>query len=356
VRSAIVVVIALWTAGAATASTFQLPSPTKPLDSRVPLGAATPAGPAQLPRSARAANNQTVLVDVAESGAVTRVRVRQRLTLTGLGDFFFQIPAPVRDVRALPESQSEPGLRRNAVVWQGFSPGRRVLAAELELAPRAAAPALPLRVERLAGGFRLRNTTSVVAPGFAGDVQRPAVLPILSRITELAAGGRPADTLAVVIEGPTTSRRLRIDAPLRILATVEQAGRVLRRVRIVLGGPRPTQTTIQAPAGAELTLAAEPVPLPRDLVRARRNATGVELLLVAERALFRLARVSQYRSFLGSPARGTAHAVYRFRTVRPTAALPTPRRDDGDDLMLVIALCVGGIFALGGAVVVWAHL
>jgi hypothetical protein len=99
------------------------------------------------------------------------------------------------------------------------------------------------------------------------------------------------------------------------------------------------------------------VPFVRDLVRPRREAAGEELLLRAERALLRLARVNQYRSFLASPVSGRAEVVYRFRTVAGTAAASPPEDDDdGNERVLVLALAAGGIVALGGAVVAWAHL
>jgi len=298
-----------------------------------------------------------VFVGIAESGAVAEVHVRQRLTLRGLGDFFFQIPAPVRDVRALPDSQGEPGLRRSAILWQGFSPRRRMLAAELELEPSAAARALPLRLERHGGAITLRNTTPVDAEGFVGRVERSSMLRVLAHVDAQAA--EPPRTLAptVHVEGGTRRRRLRVDAPLRVTGTVEHEGRLLRRIRLVLGGPEPATVTIPAPAGADVKLTAVPVPLVSDLVRAPREATDEELLLRAERALLRLARVNQYRSFLASPVSGRAEVVYRFRTVAGTAAASPPEDDeDGNELVLVLALAAGGIVALGGAVVAWAHL
>jgi len=292
-----------------------------------------------------------VLVDVADAGTVIRLRVRQWLTLSGIGDYFFQIPAPVRDVRALRESQGEPGLRRNSILWQGFSPGRRVLVAELELDPKAAASALPLRLERRENGITLRNTTTTEAVGFVASARRSSVLRALARIRD-----QPASAPAVEIAGPTKRRRLRIEAPLRIRGTVEDRGRVVRRIRLVLCGARRSEARIPVSAGADVTLTAEPVPLLSDLTRASPDASGEELLLQAEQALFRLARVSQYRSFLGSPAPGKADAVYRFRTVAATAARPVPPSDRGDDVVLVVALAAGGLLAVAGALVLWAHL
>ena len=354
-RGAIVVFVALWSAGAAGAGTVLLPSPTRPLGSEPPLRAVGPVVQVQLPRPPRIDNSQQVLVGVAASGAVASVDVRQQLTLRGLGDFFFQIPAPMRDVRALPQSQSEPGLRRNAVLWQGFSPGRRVLAAELELVAGGVASALPLRLERDAGSITLRNTTSVDVEGFTGNARPSALRRVLARIRRQATLRRPLAP-AVEIDGTTTRRLLRVDAPLFIRASVTREGRVLRRMRFVVGGPRPRQTTIRAPEGADVTLSAVPVPLVADLTRPRRGATAEELLLRAQRALLRLARVNQYRSFLASPGLGPNGTVYRFRTVDAPAAQPAPTRHGDGGLLPVLALVVGGIVAVAGGVVLWAHL
>jgi hypothetical protein len=306
----------------------------------------------QLPRPPGVTNDQEVLTEVRESGAVTRVRIRQRLTLRGLGDFFFQITAPLSDVRALPDSQSQPGLRRGAVVWQGFSPGRRVLAAELELEPDAVASALPLRAERGPGGVILRNTTSIGVVGFVARVQRASVLRLLERI----ADQQPLAAPTVEIAGPTAQRRLRVDAPLRIHGTVKHRGRTLRRVRFVLGGPSPAEATIRAPKGAEVTIVAEPVLLVPEVARPTRRASGEELLLLAQRALLRIARVNQYRTFIASPAPARADASYRLRVVPYTVARRAPRPGDENDLLLLLALCAGAILALGGALVAWAHL
>ena len=351
-RGVIVVIAALWAAGSAAAAVVLLPSPTTRIGSEPPLGSAAPTGPVQLPRPPRADSRQQVLVDVAESGELVAVRVRQRLTLNGRGDYFFQIAAPVRDVRALPESQSEPGLRRSAILWQGFSPGRRVLAAELELEPAVVARTLPVRIERNAGAITLRNTTSVAVEGFTGKVDRLSMRRLLARISERP----PATAPAIRVAGETRRRRLRAVAPLRIRGTIEREGRVLRRFGLVLGGPEPTETTISAPSGARVALTADPVPLVSDLTRAPRDAGGEDLLVLAQQALLRLARVNQYRSFLASPGSGTAAAAYRFRTVDAPAALPTHADDDGSSLPLVLGLGVGAVFALAGAVVVWAHL
>jgi hypothetical protein len=331
-----------------------LPSPTTPLDTRVPLTAAATPIATRLPLNSRVANRQEVLVDVTPDGTVVRVRVRQRLTLRGLGDYFFQLPAPVLDVRALPESQSEPGLRRNAILWQGFSPGRRLLAAEIELDPKAAAPVLPLKLERRPGGILLRNSTSARGVGFVARTQRSEMLAVLRAIRREAARGTAATQPSVQVEGATTGRRILVDAPLRIDARIGSAG---RGFGVVLGGRSPRSTLIRVRPGSNVELVARPLAHVDDLTRPPRGATGTELLLLAERALLRLARVHQYESFLAGPGTGAVETVYRYRMVAATAPGATPD-DEGEDggALLVILLVGGAIVGLAGAVVLWAHL
>jgi hypothetical protein len=137
---------------------------------------------------------------------------------------------------------------------------------------------------------------------------------------------------------------------------VEHRGRTLRRVRRVLGGPSPAEATIRAPKGAEVTIVAEPVLLVPEVARPTRRASGEELLLLAQRALLRIARVNQYRTFIASPAPARADASYRLRVVPYTVVQRASRPGDENDLLLLFALCAGAILALGGALVAWAHL
>ena len=70
-----------------------------------------------------------MVVGVREDGSAETVDVTQRLTLPKVGDYSFVIPAPVLSVVGAGGTQSEPGQRNTGIVWQGFSPGGRVLAA-----------------------------------------------------------------------------------------------------------------------------------------------------------------------------------------------------------------------------------
>ena len=70
----------------------------------------------------------------------------QRLRLSGLGDFEFKVAGPATNVEALPGSESEPGLRRGSVIWQGFSDGSKSIGALLDLIPGQEAVRLPVKV------------------------------------------------------------------------------------------------------------------------------------------------------------------------------------------------------------------
>ena len=68
---------------------------------------------------------ERVLVGIDTTGKPVSVAVVQRLTLQKLGDYSFAVPGPIADVEAAPGSDSEPGLRHDAILWSGFSPARR---------------------------------------------------------------------------------------------------------------------------------------------------------------------------------------------------------------------------------------
>ena len=55
------------------------------------------------------------------------MRVVQTIVVKRLGDYVFTIPAPVLSVTPGPGTESQPGQRENQILWEGFSPGRRVL-------------------------------------------------------------------------------------------------------------------------------------------------------------------------------------------------------------------------------------
>jgi hypothetical protein len=344
---------ALAVAGSAEGANALLPSPTTPIDTKLPLGAARVAVPPLLPTNARVANRVVVSVGVLPDGSVTGVRAIQRLTLLGTGDFFFQVPAPVRDVQAGPGSQGEPGFRRNAILWQGFANQRRILSADAQLVVREVRGALPLRVDVAGGALRLANETAVPARAFSAQARPVAVRRTLRQIA-----ADPLFQPSVEVQGAVTGRQVVVDAPLRIRGTVRSGGRIVRRFERVLGGPAPAGAVI--PLGGadrpQVELTAEPVPLVPEAERPPAGATGRELLLLATTSLLRLARVHQYDQFLANPQpTGPTQTVYTYRTVTAAAAAPAVPEDDEGSLVLPIVLVAAAVLVGGGLVVLWAH-
>ena len=90
-------------------------------------------------------NDEVVRVGLGADGSVRQVVADQRLRLTGEGDYAIRERGPARSATSL-TGEPPPVTRRGAVVWQGFSPGHRDLAARLTLDPQIEATRLPLTV------------------------------------------------------------------------------------------------------------------------------------------------------------------------------------------------------------------
>jgi hypothetical protein len=372
-----------------------LPSPTAPLDAKVPLRSNAPPIELRLPLNARMSSREQVAAAVLADGTVVAVRVLQRLTLTGTGDYFFAVPAPLRDVRRGPGSQSEPGFRRSAVMWQGFANRRRILVADAELVPGPVAKSLPLhlalratvggrplangerRSGRLRMELRLQNTTAVRTQTFSARPASPAaVRTIARRVTRQVRRGETPEQPGLEVKGPIRPRTVSVGAPLVVAGEVRlpvgrlddatvrggelvRAGGVAVRFRLVLGGPRPSEATIALTGRARdaalprASLTGEPSVVP--LVTGESRKPTVDTV---GRLLLGLARVRQYDAFLANPAPGgTVEAVYRFRTVGAPAVSSTPAAlDDDDDVLHPVLVVLLAVLGVGGLAVLWAHL
>ena len=99
-------------------------------------------------------SDQRVLVGIDATGKPITIAVVQRLTLHKLGDYSFAVPGPIADVEAAAGSASEPGLRHDAILWAGFSPGNKTLAARatLRVPPAASSSTTSRRESGLASG------------------------------------------------------------------------------------------------------------------------------------------------------------------------------------------------------------
>ena len=388
--------VALGAAPSAGARPLFLPSPTVPLDTKVPLWATAQPGPLQLPLNGRLASSEHVLVDALPNGDAVGVRVVQRLTVTGTGDYFLTVPAPLRDVRAAPGSQTEPGFRRAAIIWQGFANRRRVLAADAELDPAAAAGALPLRLaltatvdghpleagDRSSGRLRLalelQNTTAVRTQTFSARPASPAaVRAVVAGVVSGVRKGRDPEQPTIEVEGPVRPREVVVQAPLVISGEVRlptgaledavaaggtlvrQSDGVALRFSLVLGGSRSTKATIA------LTGSVREASFPKAVVRAEPSALaaipvaagGKDPSGAAARLLLSLARVRQYDAFLANPAQGgSVEAVYRFRTVERAPMATAARAADENGVARAAVAVLLVVLGVGGLAVLWAHL
>jgi hypothetical protein len=302
-----------------------------------------------------------VTADLDPTGRPVVVRAEQRLTISALGDYFFVVPAPLVSVAAAPGSAAPPGQRAQAIVWQGFSPGRRTLAAMVRLRRAAAAPALPLRVRIVRGGIRITNATSVSVLAYDAAVSRAAVVPVVHELRRAVGRNELPGPGSVVV--PTTPRTTRIRAAgvFAVHGTLRFGRRRVRFAgRIGPGAKRLLTVRTGRRERPQVDLVATPA-LPRELLRgAPGRLDGRRLLALAYRAYLAVARGQQYTRFLASPdPTGPTSSAFVYRTApAPAAVVHTFRSDGGGGLstLVVVVLVVLGVAALSGLVVLWAHL
>ncbi len=312
-------------------------------------------------------NMELVEVGLARDGSPTRVAVTQRLVLSRPGDFSFTVPGPVTDVVAAPGSQGEPGLRRLGIVWQGFSSGRRVLAARATLEPRAAAAGLPLRVtvrkvdDRVT--VRLDDVAARTILLATGTASPAAVNGVVARLrTALRRSPDQVSTAGVfALSGaPAGQVRALVAAPLRIRGTITLPGRRPVPVSTELGRGQPLRRTISLPGRSLPTLSLrvdlldplELLPAPHQLAGARDPVSSLQ------HALGAMALSWQYRHFLASPdPLGPTRTAYVYRTVSQPRLVAEPSAgSSGDDTLAIVLAATLGAAALVGAVILWAHL
>lgn len=315
-----------------------------------------------------------MLVGIDAAGAPVSVRVVQRLTLHGLGDYTFAVPGPAVDVTAAPGSASEPGLRRGSILWSGFSPGQKTLAARAALRLAAAAPALPARVTitQADGTVTLRVDDTTGTPGLllAGPADARAAAAALDA-TRRTARDRPVlHDIYVLAPRPPKSKRERIFAPVRVTGDVRFAGGRRVPVDALLGdrGPHHLVVRVANVSGEPVVrLVVRAVPPSRLLAPPRGSTTWQEavrahrvdpsrLLELASRARLTTARARDFQTFLVNPdPRGTSSATYVYATApAAVAAQPGPsahKRRDRTSAIVVVLL----VLAAGGLVVLWAH-
>jgi hypothetical protein len=344
--------------GAAGTVGIFLPQPTAQLTTEPPLLSRGQVLERRFP--GRLASRLRVAVDLDREGRPVGVQAVQRLTISTLGDYFFVVPAPVISVSAAPESAVTPGQRRQGIVWQGFSPGRRVLGASLRLRTAAVAPFLPLRVRIVPGGVRISNATAVPVLAYAARVPRSVVAPIVRDLRTSFERGRLPYSATVPASTTPPTVRMRAEAVFDVRGTlVFRRRRVPFAGRIGPGAKRALVVSARSRERPAVRLVATPS-LPVELVRVdRARRSGAALLRLAYRAYFSVARGQQYARFLTNPDPGgtaTASFVYRTAPKAAAAAVASPSSDDGTSALVIGLLVAGTVVVLSGLVVVWAHL
>ena len=311
-----------------------------------------------------------VVVGMAVDGTPTSVEVVQRLQIRSLGDYSFFIPAPALSAVAALGSESQPGLRPNQLVWQGFSPRRKVLAARVALRLGGTVSALPLRIHVTGapsrpGPFELtitvENATRTRAQGFTAAASAAEVVRAVAALRAAAGIDRAIEGRVVRIRGRSSPATFTVLAPFGFRGSVSFSPRTVRAVRPtaftrLLGGQaeRVTVRGVALRAAApRLRIVATPD------VRAALPAPSSRTLEAAVSGYLRYARTRQYESFLANPdLRGPSFSTYVYET-RAAERSPAPqgREPTDDGSALPVAILVGGLTLLGlGFVVLWAHL
>jgi hypothetical protein len=322
------------------------------------------------------ASEQTVRVTVDGAGRPRSVEVAQELTVKGKGDYQLFVGGPIADVRRGAGSQSEPGFRADQVLWAGFSPGTKVLAANIELRVPASAPYLPLRLRlmREAGGVRVRITNATATPvmSYAGVVRPLEIARLLDETRRSSlAGERVTAAFATFIgEVRIPKQPLRIEAPLRVEGQLDLPEGDPVTFSRVLGDGQPLSFEVRAKGSGEprLDLRAWPAPVIKLLrppgartwaatIR-RRPMPGAPLLSRLLGARLRLVRADQFQTFLADPdADGRSRAVYDYElgATTPKTVVVPDKEGDGSDTLLIVLVVLGFVAVLGGGLVAWAH-
>jgi hypothetical protein len=323
-------------------------------------------------------SDEVVTVGVGPDAQPAHVRVRQRLLIDGQGDYQLAISGPIEDVRAAPGTQSSPGLRSDQLLWAGFSPGRKVLAADAFLRARDAAPYLPLRLHLDREGDRavltVANATVVPQQVYSGKVQLPELGRLLDDTRRASLTGvRLKGTFANFVgEVRTLKRPVKIAAPLRVQGELTLPGQAPVSFDRTLGDGQPLSFQVEARGQGvpKIHLQARPAPVVREL-RPPGASTWVAALSrkpqpvadVVHRLMttrLQLVRADQYRSFLADPdSDGRARSVYEYETVaikqHRAAAASAPQDDGGSDALLIVLVVIGSVAVAGGGLVAWAH-
>lgn len=342
-------------------------------------------------------NDELVQVEVSGDGRVTRVRDEQRIRVSGTGDYFLRIAGPARAAVAL--GGDAPVLSLGDIIWQGFSPGGRELAARIELEPELESSHLPMRMSLsfTAGGRRSAVGPDGLLPGpgvltltldnltrqrvslpTGADADARQLAPALDRLLAEARGadGRLPTTRTGIppqlqVSAAATRQAvqvmpLRLRGVLRVAATGQQpAAASAVRIDSLLQGSARVELPVRQPGKVALELTAVPVLDPRALTPPRGAVSwsawaGSDPPIVERRAALDAlvqaaatgSRASAYSPYLGSQLepRGRTSFRYLLATTRPVAAEPARLSPRPVPIGLAV---LGALALLGSGAVLW---
>ena len=301
------------------------------------------------------ANEERVLVGLDADGTPNSVTVVQTSRLNRLGDYVFAIPAPVVSVLPGPGSDSQPGQRTNQILWQGFSPGKRVLSARAELRLEESAPYLPIKARVVPGDGRttviIENQTAVPVASYSGDIEPTSLAQVLTRIRTAIDRNVFAEGLNVELRGRKTPAQIEIAAPLRVTGTVGS-----KRFTALLDGVDRRAVSVTVPGKEpKVAFTARTVPI-RDNVTGKQDAAS--RLAGTIRLELTYARTRQFDQFLSSPdPTGHSSTTYVYRTAAPPVAA-SPVEESGGSGSHALGWIALGLLLVAGlplAAVLWAR-
>jgi hypothetical protein len=358
----------------ASATRILLPSAHLQLQVTPPLRGSTVVTETRFPFKA-IINTERVLVGIDAAGKPVSVDVVQRLALNGFGDYTFSVPGPITKVTAAAGSASAPGLRRGAILWSGFSSGRKLLAARANLDLAVARAALPLRLTIARDGSTLTvrgdDVSQLSSALLTGPSSPAATAAALDETRRAALRGPALQDLYVDVPAIPRSKEAPIAAPLRVTGELRLASGRTIPLNYVLGDDGASRSFVVRVRGVtgepKVRLVVRPVTPSRLLTPPAGSKTWVEalrlgrvdparLLEIASRARLTIARAIDYQSFLINPdPRGTSRSVYLYATtagIGPAAIVPPSGSGKG---WISIAVGVVLVVGAGGLVVLWAH-
>ena len=236
------------------------------------------------------------------------------------------------------------------MLWQGFSPGHRVLAAWADLRPAESIGSLPIRVrmatevdgsslapgEKRSGDLRvtmtIENATGAKAKSYTTDPDPVDLAIVLDRIRSAIQRDVYAEGLNIRVRSAMTPTEVRVAAPLRVDGTLSFAPRTAQlrgarggvvhisglldvrhpRLQVVLHG---RAVNASAP---RLELRVRTASIPDTVTPSQDLRTRLAGTIALELAY---ARTRQYDMFLASPEQtGPSSTTYVYRT----AVLPQP--------------------------------